>query len=283
MNGAQEPRFPFQKDQREQVTVRRELFGTDGVRGRANAHPITASLALSLGQAAGRLIDRGGRPGRVVIGKDTRLSGYMLESALEAGLTSTGMEVLLLGPLPTPAVGMLTRSLRADLGVMISASHNPYEDNGIKFFGPDGFKLSDADEARIEALMREPPALAANRAASIMGAATAVGLLTGFFGVGGGFAVVPALVIALGFTMREAVATSLLVLTLNTASALVARAFGDGLALDWSVIAPFTVATVLGSFVGARLGPRLPDRLLQRSFAILLVGVGVYTAWQSLT
>jgi uncharacterized membrane protein YfcA len=128
-----------------------------------------------------------------------------------------------------------------------------------------------------------PPALAANRAASIMGAATAVGLLTGFFGVGGGFAVVPALVIALGFTMREAVATSLLVLTLNTASALVARAFGDGLALDWSVIAPFTVATVLGSFVGARLGPRLPDRLLQRSFAILLVGVGVYTAWQSLT
>jgi uncharacterized membrane protein YfcA len=130
---------------------------------------------------------------------------------------------------------------------------------------------------------QEPPALAANRAASIMGAATAVGLLTGFFGVGGGFAVVPALVIALGFTMREAVATSLLVLTLNTASALVARAFGDGLALDWSVIAPFTVATVLGSFVGARLGPRLPDRLLQRSFAILLVGVGVYTAWQSLT
>ncbi|MFO1144218.1 MAG: phosphoglucosamine mutase [Amaricoccus sp.] len=139
----------------------RELFGTDGVRGRANAHPITAALALSLGQAAGRLLDRGGRAGRVVIGKDTRLSGYMLESALEAGLTSTGMEVLLLGPLPTPAVGMLTRSLRADLGVMISASHNPFEDNGIKFFGPDGFKLSDADEARIEALMQEAPALAA--------------------------------------------------------------------------------------------------------------------------
>ncbi len=138
----------------------RELFGTDGVRGRANTHPITAQLALALGQAAGRLIDRGGRPGRVVIGKDTRLSGYMLESALEAGLTSVGMEVLLLGPLPTPAVGMLTRSLRADLGVMISASHNPFEDNGIKFFGPDGFKLSDDDEARMEALMREAPGVA---------------------------------------------------------------------------------------------------------------------------
>src|SRR5438128_556877 len=116
-------------------------------------HPITAPTALSLGQAAGRLIDRGGRPGRVVIGKDTRLSGYMLESALQAGLTSVGMEVLLLGPLPTPAVGMLTRSLRADLGVMISASHNPFEDNGIKLFGPDGFKLSDEVEQQIEALI----------------------------------------------------------------------------------------------------------------------------------
>ncbi len=142
----------------------RRLFGTDGVRGRANSHPITAEVALALGQAAGRLLGRKGRPGRVVLGKDTRISGYMLEGALEAGLTSVGMEVMLLGPLPTPAVGMLTRSLRADLGVMISASHNPFEDNGIKFFGPDGFKLSDEDEAEIERLMAEPAALVEPRA-----------------------------------------------------------------------------------------------------------------------
>jgi phosphoglucosamine mutase len=132
----------------------RKLFGTDGVRGRANSWPMTADLALKLGAAAGRYFRRDGSAAhRVVIGKDTRLSGYMLENALTAGLTSTGMNVLLLGPVPTPAVGYLTRSMRADVGVMISASHNPHQDNGIKFFGPDGFKLSDAAEAEIEAMV----------------------------------------------------------------------------------------------------------------------------------
>ena len=130
-----------------------KLFGTDGVRGTANAGNMTAAAALRLGAAAGRYFNRGGANGhRVVIGKDTRRSGYMLENALTAGLTSTGMNVLLLGPVPTPAVGFLTQSMRADLGVMISASHNPADDNGIKFFGPDGFKLSDAAEAEIAAL-----------------------------------------------------------------------------------------------------------------------------------
>lgn len=132
----------------------RKLFGTDGVRGRANSFPMTAEMALKLGAAAGRYFRREGLSAhRVVIGKDTRLSGYMLENALTAGLTSTGMNVLLLGPVPTPAVGFLTRSMRADLGVMISASHNPHHDNGIKFFGPDGFKLSDEAEAEIEAMV----------------------------------------------------------------------------------------------------------------------------------
>ncbi|WP_193142448.1 phosphoglucosamine mutase [Meridianimarinicoccus sp. MJW13] len=132
----------------------RKLFGTDGVRGRANSHPMTADLVLRLGAAVGRYFRRDGSNGhRVVIGKDTRLSGYMLETALTAGLTSTGMNVLLLGPVPTPAVGFLTASMRADLGVMISASHNPSTDNGIKFFGPDGFKLSDEAEVEIEALV----------------------------------------------------------------------------------------------------------------------------------
>jgi len=139
----------------------RKLFGTDGVRGRANSHPMTAEVALRLGAAAGQFFRRdGGGAHRVVIGKDTRLSGYMLENALTAGLTSTGMNVLLVGPVPTPAVGFLTRSMRADVGVMISASHNPHEDNGIKFFGPDGFKLSDAAEAEIEALLETDPNLA---------------------------------------------------------------------------------------------------------------------------
>ena len=132
-----------------------KLFGTDGVRGRANVHPMTAEMALRIGAAVGRYFRREGMSSahRVVIGKDTRLSGYMFENALTAGLTSTGMNVLLLGPVPTPAVGLLTRSMRADLGVMISASHNPAQDNGIKFFGPDGFKLSDQVEAEIEALV----------------------------------------------------------------------------------------------------------------------------------
>lgn len=127
------------------------FFGTDGIRGRANSWPITPEIALCLGQAAGRHFARGHGTRTVIIGKDTRLSGYMIESALVAGFTSVGMDVLLTGPLPTPAVGMMTRSLRADLGIMISASHNPHHDNGIKFFGPDGYKLSDADEAAIEA------------------------------------------------------------------------------------------------------------------------------------
>ncbi len=132
----------------------RKFFGTDGVRGTANTYPMTADMALKIGSAAGRYFRNDGSNGhRVVIGKDTRLSGYMFENALTAGLTSTGMNVLLLGPIPTPAVGMLTTSMRADLGIMISASHNPAVDNGIKFFGPDGFKLSDEAEAEIERLM----------------------------------------------------------------------------------------------------------------------------------
>ena len=132
----------------------RKYFGTDGVRGLANAYPMTAEMALKIGAAAGRYFrGDGGHAHRVVIGKDTRLSGYMFENALTAGLTSTGMNVLLLGPVPTPAVGILTPSMRADFGIMISASHNPHHDNGIKFFGPDGFKLSDEAEEEIERLI----------------------------------------------------------------------------------------------------------------------------------
>ncbi|MBS0537715.1 MAG: phosphoglucosamine mutase [Proteobacteria bacterium] len=134
----------------------RSLFGTDGVRGRANSPTMTAEVAMRIGMAAGQVFNRGGHLHRVVIGKDTRLSGYMIEQALTAGFLSVGVEVLLLGPLPTPAVGFLTRSMRADVGVMVSASHNPYEDNGIKLFGPDGFKLSDTVEAEIERLVAEP-------------------------------------------------------------------------------------------------------------------------------
>jgi phosphoglucosamine mutase len=135
------------------MSSRRRLFGTDGIRGKANTDPMTAGLALRLGQAAGLWFTRGEHRHRAVIGKDTRLSGYMIEPALTAGFTGAGMDVVLVGPLPTPAIALLTRSLRADLGVMISASHNPYEDNGIKLFGPDGYKLSDETEAGIEALM----------------------------------------------------------------------------------------------------------------------------------
>jgi len=131
----------------------RKYFGTDGVRGLANTHPMTAEMALKLGAAAGRYFRKDKRSHRVVIGKDTRRSSYMIEAALTAGFASTGMEVFLLGPVPTPAVGMLSRSMRADVGVMISASHNPYHDNGIKFFGPDGFKLSDEAEIEIETLV----------------------------------------------------------------------------------------------------------------------------------
>ncbi|MDP3853966.1 phosphoglucosamine mutase [Phenylobacterium sp.] len=133
---------------------KRAYFGTDGIRGLANSHPMTAEVALRVGLAAGKLfMSQDDRRHMVVIGKDTRLSGYMVEPALVAGFASVGMDVRLLGPMPTPGVAMMTRSLRADLGVMISASHNPYTDNGIKLFGPDGYKLSDARELEIEALM----------------------------------------------------------------------------------------------------------------------------------
>jgi len=131
----------------------RKLFGTDGVRGLANTEPMTAETIMRLGVAAGRRFTSGNHRHTVVIGKDTRLSGYMLEPALVAGFVSVGMDVILVGPIPTPGIAMLTRSMRCDLGVMISASHNPYEDNGIKLFGPDGYKLSDALEAEIEAMM----------------------------------------------------------------------------------------------------------------------------------
>ncbi len=137
----------------------RKFFGTDGIRGRTNSGVMTAATAMRVGQAAGTHFLRGGHRHRVVIGKDTRLSGYMMESALVAGFTSVGMDVVMTGPLPTPAIAMLTREMRADLGVMISASHNPFEDNGIKLFGPDGFKLSDEAEASIEALLEEQPQL----------------------------------------------------------------------------------------------------------------------------
>jgi phosphoglucosamine mutase len=131
----------------------KRLFGTDGIRGLANTEPMSPETALRVGQAAGLLFVRGDHRHQVIIGKDTRLSGYMLEPALVAGFTSAGMDVLLVGPLPTPAIAMLARSMRADLGVMISASHNAFEDNGIKIFGPDGFKLSDETEREIEALV----------------------------------------------------------------------------------------------------------------------------------
>jgi phosphoglucosamine mutase len=137
----------------------RRFFGTDGIRGRTNVAPMTADTAMRVGQAAGAHFLRGAHRHRVVIGKDTRLSGYMMESAMVAGFTSVGMDVVLLGPLPTPAVAMLTKELRADLGVMISASHNPFADNGIKLFGPDGYKLSDDDETAIEELLGVPAGL----------------------------------------------------------------------------------------------------------------------------
>ena len=144
------------------TVMSKQYFGTDGIRGRTNAGAMTASVAMRVGQAAGTRFLRGDHKHRVVIGKDTRLSGYMLENAMVAGFTSVGMDVVLLGPMPTPAVALLTRELRADVGVMISASHNPYEDNGIKLFGPDGFKLSDEDELAIEAMLSTDQPLAAS-------------------------------------------------------------------------------------------------------------------------
>jgi phosphoglucosamine mutase len=148
----------------------RKYFGTDGVRGRANAGNMTPDVVMRIGMAAGQLHRRGGHRHRVVIGKDTRLSGYMIEQALTAGLLASGMDVFLLGPVPTPAVAMLTRSMRADLGFMISASHNPFHDNGIKIFGPDGYKLSDEQELKIEGLI-DVPATAALAASADIGRA----------------------------------------------------------------------------------------------------------------
>ena len=134
----------------------KKYFGTDGVRGRANIDPVTPDIMLKLALAAGQYFQTGDHQHRVLIGKDTRLSGYMIETALTSGFTAMGMDVVLVGPLPTPAVAMLTKTMRADLGVMISASHNPFEDNGIKLFGPDGYKISDQAEDDIEALMDGP-------------------------------------------------------------------------------------------------------------------------------
>jgi len=133
----------------------RKYFGTDGIRGTANTWPMTAEIAMKVGMAAGLIFKNGDHRHRVIIGKDTRLSGYMIENALVAGFTAVGVDVFLLGPIPTPGVAMLTRSMRGDIGVMISASHNAYEDNGIKLFGPDGYKLSDEIEQRIERMIDE--------------------------------------------------------------------------------------------------------------------------------
>jgi phosphoglucosamine mutase len=144
----------------ERIGMGRKFFGTDGIRGRTNTGAMTPEMAMKVGMAAGAHFVRGDHRHRVVIGKDTRLSGYMIENALVSGFTSVGMDVVQVGPMPTPAVAMLVKSMRADLGVMISASHNPYYDNGIKLFGPDGYKLSDADETAIEALLSEKPQLA---------------------------------------------------------------------------------------------------------------------------
>jgi len=139
----------------------RHLFGTDGIRGEANVEPMTPELALKLGRAITIVARQGkARPPRIVIGKDTRLSGYMLETALAAGICAMGGRVMLSGPIPTPAVANLTQSMRAEAGVVISASHNPFQDNGIKIFGPDGFKLPDANEAEIERLMADPALVA---------------------------------------------------------------------------------------------------------------------------
>ncbi len=150
----------------------RRYFGTDGIRGLANTTPMTSEVALKVGMAAGKIFQKNGNyRHRVVIGKDTRLSGYMLEAALMSGFTAVGMDVFLLGPMPTPAVAMLTRSLRADLGVMISASHNPFDDNGIKLFDAEGYKLSDETELKIEELI-ETDAKALLASADLIGRAT---------------------------------------------------------------------------------------------------------------
>src|SRR5688572_14106207 len=152
----------------------RKLFGTDGIRGVANRDPMTAEMALRLGQAVARRFRQDRRSGRIVIGKDTRLSGYMLESALQAGIVSAGADVMLVGPLPTPGIAFITSSMRADAGVVISASHNPYQDNGIKIFAADGFKLPDEVEGEIEALMTSLEQVPQRAASSDIGRAAKV-------------------------------------------------------------------------------------------------------------
>src|SRR3954463_2553002 len=152
----------------------RRLFGTDGIRGVANRDPMTAEMALRLGQAVAQRFRRAKRAGRIVIGKDTRLSGYMLESALQAGIVSAGADVLLVGPLPTPGIAFITWSMRADAGVVISASHNPYQDNGIKIFAADGFKLPDETEVEIEELMASGTLDAAGATGGDIGKATKI-------------------------------------------------------------------------------------------------------------
>ncbi len=154
------PPIALSREEENPTPMARRFFGTDGIRGLTNAAPMTAEMAMKVGMAAGAHFLRGSHKHRVVIGKDTRLSGYMLENAMVAGFTAVGMDVVQVGPMPTPAVALLTRSMRADLGVMISASHNPFHDNGIKLFGPDGYKLSDEDEIAIEALIESAPVLA---------------------------------------------------------------------------------------------------------------------------
>src|SRR4030066_1176975 len=160
------------------LTMPRKYFGTDGIRGSANTYPMTSEGALRVGMAAGKLFTNGSYRHRVVIGKDTRLSGYMIESALVSGFTAVGMDVLLLGPMPTPAVAMLTRSVQADLGVMISASHNPFVDHGLKLFGPDGYKLSDEKEEEIEQLM-EGSSSELLAPSGLIGRATSIGSARG--------------------------------------------------------------------------------------------------------
>src|SRR5512133_2164410 len=153
VNGAPRPRAPRNVARLASAAAARRLFGTDGVRGVANVYPMTAEMALQLGRALAYLVRTGPHRHRIVVGKDTRLSGYMLEQAIASGISSMGVDVMLSGPLPTPGIAFLTESMRADAGVVISASHNPYQDNGIKFFSRDGFKLPDETELRIERLV----------------------------------------------------------------------------------------------------------------------------------
>src|SRR5205085_2246447 len=160
--------------ERKPIAAQRRLFGTDGIRGVANEDPMTTEMAMALGRAVAHYFSRGGHQGRVVIGKDTRLSGYMFETAMAAGICSMGANVMLVGPLPTPGIAFITSSMRADAGVVISASHNPFQDNGIKIFASDGFKLPDTVEAELEALMASGMLAHVRPTASEVGKATKI-------------------------------------------------------------------------------------------------------------